>query len=360
MGFRRRRGQTDFSREIEAHIALEADRLNQEGMSAADAEAAARRVFGNTTGAEERFYESRRWLWWDEVSRDLQYAVHALRHNPAFSAAAVLTLALGVGANTAIFTVIDAALLRPLPYPDPERITVLYWRGPGGGLGIPAPADYLDYRHQARSFETMSAYREGIFNVTGQERPERINGAVVTRDFFAVMGVPAHLGRTLRAELDKPGSARTLVLLSYSLWQRRYGGAANVLGQTIDVDGEPMTIVGVMPPWFQYPLDSEAWTSARFTVPDNPVRAGVDMSTARDTHYFTTIGRLRPDVSLQQARAEGETIARRLKEQYKDEEEAAGAVLMTLRDDLVRGTRAARRGKRRWRSVGRWARDGDG
>ncbi len=335
----RRRAASDFSAEIQAHIALEAERLRAEGLSQADAEAAARRAFGNPTAAEERYYESGRWMWWDELSRDSHYAVRTLRRSPAFTIAAVLTLALGIGANTAIFSVIDAALLRPLPYPQPDRLVMLYGRAQAGENSALSPATYLDFHRQSRALD-LAGYRLSPFNVTGQDRPERIAGAVVTPDFFGVLGVQAQLGRTLTRELDKPGAARAVVL-SYALWQRRYGGNADVLGRQILIDGEPRTVVGVMPRFFQYPEESELWTAARFAVPEHILRPDLDQSNIRDSHYFDTIGRVRPGFSLAQAQAEADTIARRLKQQYGSNEEASSAALVTLRDDLIGPARPA-------------------
>jgi putative ABC transport system permease protein len=335
----RRRTENDFSAEIRAHIALEAERLRAEGLSQADAEAAARRAFGNPTAAEERFYESSRWMWWDQMSRDSRYALRMLRRSPAFTIAAVLTLALGIGANTAIFSVIDAALLRPLPYPQPDRLVMLYGRAQAQENSELSPATFLDFRRQSRALD-LAGYRQSPFNVTGQDRPERIAGAVVTPDFFGVLGIRAQLGRTLTPELDKPGSPRTVVL-SYALWQRRYGASPEVLGRQIVLDGEPRTVVGVMPPFFQYPPESDLWTAARFAVPEHILRPGLDQSNVRDSHYFDTIGRLRPGVSLAQAQAEANTIARRLKQQYGSDEEASSAALVTLRDDLIGEARPA-------------------
>ena len=335
-----RRGHNDFRAEIQAHIALEADRLRSEGLSREDAEAAARRAFGNSTSAAERFYESGRWRWWDEVRKDARFALRVLRRSPAFTAAAVLTLALGIGANTAIFSVIDAALLRPLPYPQPDRIVKVYGGVSTGERDTLSPATFLDFRRQTRAFDHLAAFRQSPFNMTGQDRPERIKGAVVTPDFFGVMGVPARLGRTLAAGLDKPGAPRTVVL-SYALWQRRYAGSPDVLGRQMVLDGEPRTVVGVMPPYFQYPPQAELWTAARFAVPEHVLRPTVDESNVRDTYYFDTIGRVRAGLSLAQARGEANAIARRLKQQYGSDEGASTVALIPLHDDLVAPTRPA-------------------
>ncbi len=332
--FRRRRSRSDFAAEIRAHVALEAERLRQEGLSEADAEFAARRAFGNITRSEERFYESVRWLWWDEIRQDLGYSIRALRHNPIFTAAAILTVAIGIGATTAIFSLVDAALLRPLPYPNPERIFVLYSRNTDGELSTLSPATFLDYRRQSSSFETLAAFRENPFNLGGSARPERVQGATVTPDFFAVLGVQAQLGRTLNSQQDAPGRART-AMLSDAFWRRHYAADPDILGQTIQLDGEPLIVVGVMPPSFQYPALCEVWRSALYRVPEQPLRPQIDQSAFRDTHYFSVIGRLKPGIALSTATAEGNTIGARLRKQYGPDEEMAQAGLVQLQEDLT-------------------------
>jgi putative ABC transport system permease protein len=335
----RRRKNRDFSDEIQAHIALEADRLRAEGLSEADARAAARKAFGNLGAAEEHFYESTRWLWWDELGNDLRYAFRTLLHTPGFTAAAVLTLALGIGANTAIFSAIDAVALRPLPYPHPGRIVLLYGREAGGGTSDLSPADFLDFRREMHSFETLAAYRQMASNLTNEDRPERIEGAVVTPDFFAVMGVPAEVGRTLDRSLDQPGTAR-VVVLSDAFWHRRYGANPAIVGQSIHIDGVPRVVAGVMPPQFQYPPATEVWMPARFAVPEHPLRPDFDQSGVRDTHYFDVIGRMKPEVSRRAAQAEGDLIAKRLKQQYKDVEEAERVDLVPLDQELYGDSRS--------------------
>jgi putative ABC transport system permease protein len=337
--FSSRRNERDFAAEIESHIAIEADRLRQEGLSPAEAQRAARRRFGNILQTEERFYESRRVLWFEDLQKDLRYALRTVRQSPLFAATVILTLALGIGATAAIFAVTDAALIKPLPFPNPQRLVSLYERWQGD-LDSLAPADYLDYRRQAKSFQDLAAYRQDPFNLGGQNRPERVVGAVVTPNFFVVLQIPAELGRTLDSAQDRPGSSRTVVL-SYSLWKRRYAGSSDVIGRIISVDGEPRVIVGVMPPYFAFPGHAEMWAAARFQVPEHPLRPLIDPSAARGTHYFDIIGRLKPGVTMREAQAEAEVISRRLAQQYKDEERGDGPLLVSLRDDLVGDTRPA-------------------
>jgi putative ABC transport system permease protein len=336
--FNKRRKPADFAAEIESHIAIEAERLRSEGLSASEARDAARQKFGNILHAKESFYESRRMMWLEDLQKDVRYAFRLLRHSPVFAFTVVLTLALAIGAAAAIFAVADAALLKPLPFPDARRLILLYERWQGD-LDSLAPADFLDYQRQAQSFEELAAYRDDPFNLGGENRPERVWGAVVTPNFFSVFGVAAAAGRTLNREQDKPGEARTAVL-SYSLWQRRYHASAQIIGQTIQVNGEPLTVVGVMPSFFTYPENTDIWASARYRVPEHPLRPLVDSSDSRSTHYFDIVGRLKPGVAIPQAQAEAEVIGRRLAKLDKDET-GDGLQIVSLRTAIVGNTRPA-------------------
>jgi putative ABC transport system permease protein len=272
--------------------------------------------------------------------QDIRYGLRMLAKNPGFTAVAVLTLALGIGANTAIFSVIDAALLRPLPYPQPERIVALHLVDQDRQHEVPAPADFLDFRRQSHSFAYLAAYRGLPFNLSGSGQPERVEGAVVTSDFFAALGVHAVHGRAILPDLDQPGGA-SVAVLSYGLWQRRYGSDTNIVGRTIDIDGEPREVVGIMPPGFAYPAETELWTASRFAAIPHPLAPTQDPSAVRDSHYFETFGRLKPGVTLAQAAAEVDTIGKGLKQQYGDSEEGVGATVIPLREYLVGETRPA-------------------
>ncbi len=337
--FHRRRRQADFSAEIQAHIAFETDRLREEGLSPSEARAAALRKFGNRLAAEERFYERSRTIWMEDIRKDLRYAVRALLRAPTFAITAIVTLALGIGANTAIFTVADAVLLRPLPFPEPDRVVALYEKLPGADES-PSAADYIDYKHQTKSFESLAAYRVNPVNLSGQNRPERVDGTTVTSNFFAVFGVLPELGRTLTPQQDPPGGALTAVLAD-SLWKRRYGEDPGIIGKSILVNGEPRVVVGIMPPAFRFPGETEIWESSRFRVPDHPLRPMVDESNDRGSYYFDSVGRLRKGVSISQAQSETTLIAARLKKLYGDDEETDRTHVVSLHDDLVGGTRPA-------------------
>jgi putative ABC transport system permease protein len=272
--------------------------------------------------------------------QDVRFGLRMLAKNPAFTAIAVLTLALGIGANTAIFSVIDAALLRPLPYPDADRIVVLYQLNYKKDKIDPAAADFVDFQREASSFAQLAAYRGIPFNLSGNGNPERVEGVAVTSSVFAALGVQALYGRVIQPDLDPPGGT-SVAVLSYALWQKRFGSAPQIVGRTIQIDGESLTVVGVMPPGFAYPAGTELWTSSRFSVPPHPLHRTEDFSTKRDSHFFETIGRLRSGVTLAQASAQVDTIAQRLKQQYANDEEDTGGMVVPLRENLVGDTRPA-------------------
>lgn len=273
----------------------------------------------------------------DNLLGDLAYGLRNLRNSPAFTATALFTLALGIGANTALFSVIDAVLVRPLPYPNADRLVMLYGRLPSGETEGPSPADFLDYQRQSHSFELLSAVRETPMNLAGRDQPERIQGAVVSAEFFDLMKAPAEIGRAFSAQADKPGAA--VAVLSDALWRNRYGGDPHLVGQTINVDGGLRTVVGVMPARFAFPPECQAWVLSRFSVVEQPLSPFEDPSSRRDSHYFDTIGRLKPGVTPGEAQAETDIIARRLKRQFGDQEDAIGSSVVDLREDLVGQTR---------------------
>ncbi len=194
--------------------------------------------------------------------QDLRYATRMLGKNPAFSIVAVLTLALGIGANSAIFSVVHAVLLRPLPIPEPERVLRLWDSAPKFDLlyfSVTVP-NYFDWREQNQVFEEMAAYREGGFNLTDNGKPMHAQGARVTAGFFSLLGVRPAQGRTFHAEEDLPGAQNRAVLLSDDLWRSRYGADADLVGGTIEVDGEPHTVIGIMPANYPFPLEgTQLW-----------------------------------------------------------------------------------------------------
>lgn len=263
---------------------------------------------------------------------NLQLAVRRLWKSPAFTVVAVLTLALGIGANTAIFTVFDALVLRPPPYPEPGEL-VQVWESvpmPGGRGEAPASApDLRDWRSMNDTFESIGGYVEAGYHLTGSEYPIRVAGARVEPDVFRVLGVEPLLGRTLLPEESESGKER-VVILSHGLWQREYGGESEVIGRSIGVNGADHVVAGVMPPEFQFPFRSgaEMWAPLVFT------RTTFDPE-ERGTHWIRVIARLKPGVSLAAAQANLETVARRINELQTGNPEGKGVNLRPLQVELA-------------------------
>src|SRR6202522_2896385 len=251
--FQGKRKGSDFSAEIQAHIELERERLREQGLSDEDARTAARQAFGNVTRAQERFYESGRWIWWDHLCQDIRYALRMLRQSPGFTAIAVLTIALGIGATTAIFSVVDATLLHPLPYPQPEQLVSVFDDLPGVGaqdVGMSVP-EWHDF---ARSgiFEYVSPLGGGDVNLTGSSQPTRILFAAVPPNYFALLGAEPQLGRSFHPEDATPGFTLE-VLISDRLWQGAFASDPRILGKNIRLDNDLYQIIGVMPAGFHDP-----------------------------------------------------------------------------------------------------------
>jgi putative ABC transport system permease protein len=246
------------------------------------------------------------------VLKDIAYAARILRRSPGFTLTAVLTLALGIGANTAIFSVVNATMLRPLPFPHPERIVAIQNQYKAVGLDTAAAsvADYIDYRKQRHLFSEVAAVNTDDFNLTGVDRPERLQCGEATSGLFAVLGIRPILGRVFTYEEDQPGRNR-VVLLTDGLWKRRFGGDPGVLGHTIHLNGKPYTVVGIVPSFLQWFAPLDAWIPTGFTP--------AQMSPARRTNEFLFIlARLQPGVSLERARTGMAAFGRVLAKDFPD------------------------------------------
>jgi len=262
------------------------------------------------------------------LAQDFRYGVRMLRRSPGFTAVAIVTLALGIGANTAIFSVVDAVLLRPLPFHDPDRL-VMVWEDAthvGFPRNTPAPANYLDWKAQNHTFDDLAALRSRSFNLTGEGDPEQLDARAVTANMFPLLGVKPALGRTFLEAEDQPG-APNVAVVSYGLWQRRFGGEAALVGRPIHLNGEKYVVVGVMPAGFQFPeKGTDVWTPMAFTGEERA---------ARNSHYLRVVGRLKPGVSLERAQVDMDTIARRLQQDYPRSNTNVGALVITLREQMV-------------------------
>jgi putative ABC transport system permease protein len=264
----------------------------------------------------------------DSLLRDLKFSIRSLLKRPALTIIAILTLAIGIGANSAIFSMVNALLLKPLPFPDPDRIVALWDKVPSRGMerNEVAVANYLDWRAQNKSFEQLGIYRWWSTNLTGAEAPERVQGFLVTPNFLDIVGVKPILGRGFLPEEDQPGKD-AVVLLTYNLWQRRFGANSNILNQTISTNGIQRTVVGVLPPDFNYPKGGEIYA---------PLQITPDLSRSRNNHSYLGIGRLRPGASIQSAQAEFDTIASQLEKQYPETNTGRGVVIYPILEDTVR------------------------
>jgi putative ABC transport system permease protein len=264
--------------------------------------------------------------------QDLRYGLRALRKNPVFTAIAALTLALGIGANTAIFSVVNGVLLRPLPFRDPSRLVLIAEKSSFPVIST-SRENYLDWRDQSHSFEAMEATRSSSITLTGAGEPERLNVRMATAGLFPMLGINAQIGRTFLSEEDRAGGA-PVALLSYGLCQRRFGGSADIIGKTINLDLQPYTVVGILPNGFQVLQPADVylpfmpWAK---TLPDD-----------RNWHPgIIPLARLKPGVSREQARVEMVGITKRLEQQYPDYNTGTSADVIGLQDQIVQNSRPA-------------------
>jgi putative ABC transport system permease protein len=269
--------------------------------------------------------------------QDLRYGARMLLKKPGFTLIAVTTLALGIGANTAIFSVVDAVLLRPLPFKDPERLVWVWGTVPRSGQANHSPVEFLAYQAQQTSFTEMAAYRNMPFTLTGGGEPEYVQGVIVSPNYFSMLGVPAARGRVFQPDDVRPGAARVAVV-SYSLWQKRYGGDPSLIGRSFTINGESATVIGVMPPSFQTNLNTDLWLSPRQIAPDYQMNYRGDMLALRDTHYLRVIGRLKPGATIEKAQAEMNAVAARLEREYPDQA-GHGARVVSLQELVVSDVR---------------------
>jgi putative ABC transport system permease protein len=262
--------------------------------------------------------------------KDIRFGVRSLLKRRGFTSIAVLTLALGIGACTAIFSVVDGVLLRSLPYPQAERIVQLRELNSKGGQMRFAEPNYLDVRARSHTFETIAQYSGGLTTVTGGSEPARAVRFRVSGDFFRVLGTQPFLGRTFVEEDSKPGGAPVAVI-SYDFWRRVLGGKSDLNGTTLRISDKGFTVVGVMPPGFSFPQNAEVWIPRETSVPE----------TSRSAHNWHVVARMLPAVNIEQARAEVSAIAKQLKQEYGKEMDGVGFTLIPLQEDMVGNVRGA-------------------
>ena len=337
------RGQVseDVEAELAFHLARKAEELKDAGLSPDDARREAARRFGDLEYTRHycrdedlrRERESRQNIMIHELRRDFVYSVRSLRSAPGFALVALLTLALGIGANTAIFSVVRGVLLRPLPFPDAEQVMRVWHvnRTANENRALVSEPDYLDWRAATKRFATLGAYwynaGQSGANLTGSGTPERLEGAFITDGFFQTLRTPAHIGRTIQSAETVVGNNLVMVL-SHDVWQRRFGGDPSILGRTLMLDGVAHTVVGVMPPDFTFPAER-----IDFWIPVSTI--GEDgIGRSRASNFLDVVGRLAPGATAAQAREELAAVARRAAETYPGREDWTDVLVMPVREAL--------------------------
>ncbi|HKS97828.1 MAG TPA: ABC transporter permease, partial [Terriglobia bacterium] len=308
---------SDFNAEVEAHLALEAERLKEQGMRDDDARLAARRAFGNVTQAQERFYEAARWVWWDHLAQDIRFGLRMLRKNPGFTAVAVVTLALGIGANTAIFSLGNVFMFRPLPVKDADRLTVVAVKY--HAADDPNQVSYLDYqdfRKQSDVFTDMTFYDLNLAGLGYRGRADRVIMAYVPSNFFSLLGLHPAAGRLIApGEGDEPKTGH-VVVLGYSYWMRRFNGDRGVIGTNVTLDGQMVTVIGVVPKEFTGPyniVELDAYAPVGMVA---SAREYASFYTDRRDTELRVLATLKPGVTPKHAESALNVIAARLAKVY--------------------------------------------
>src|SRR5579872_5128330 len=326
----------DLKQDIQDHLQEEIDDNLARGLSAEEARRAALIKFGNVTRVTESTREVWGFAWLDRFLGDLQYAMRLLWKTPGFTVVAVLSLALGIGGNTAVFSVVYSALLQPLPFRDASRVMILNEYTPRVGNVSVAYPDFFDWHAQSHSFSAMAALQPVAFNLSGLTEPESVNGLAVSPNFLALLGIRPAIGRDFDVHEENPG-ATAVVVLSYSLWHRRFGGDVRAVGNAVMLDGRPFTIVGVLPPEFLAPGKTDVliplgvWTAAN----------SAELHERSDRGDMIVVGRLADGVSRTQATSEMQGIAARLATEYPASNDQVDVVVQPIRDTLVGQVRPA-------------------
>ena len=330
----RRRFEKDLDEELRFHLECEIASNVAGGMTQEDARREALRSFGGVEQTKIACRKVHGFQPLEEIAGDLRHGLRILRTSPGFTAVAVLTLVLGIGANSAVFSVVDGVLLRRLPFPHSDRIMTLWTVYPGvdDTLQEVSPPDFCDWREESRSFASMAAYERFVWNLAGDPEPVRVRSARVSGDFFAVMGVHPALGRPLLPADDHEG-VHHVVVLSHRLWAGRFGADPAIVGRTVVLTGVKHTIVGVMPAGFEFPDGVDLWSPLAYEPPFSP--------SLRRSIWLHTVARLQSSATLEQAREEMSIIGRRLARRYPDTNEGRSIAVVPLLDHTVGNVRTA-------------------
>lgn len=322
----------DLDDEMRFHVQMEADRLKRTGMAPKEARRRALILFGGMTRFNERTREARGTRMAEDTMQDLKYALRMLVKNPVFSAVAILTLALGIGANTAIYTVVEAVLLEPLPFDEPDELTLLWTKNEEQNQDkyMVSPMDFDDWRTMNATFESMAAFWPTTGTVTEVDgNPTRVRVIYTTEDFFDVMGASAFMGRTFRPD-DGPGSTQ-IAILSHGFWQRRFGGDGSIVGQTIILDGNPLEVLGIVRPEHTFPESADLWTNMTWSM----------QIQSRYARWMSAVGRLGEGRDLESARADMTGVATRIEQENPESNRGWTVTMESLHAEMVGDTRAA-------------------
>ena len=334
--FHKDRVDQECSEEIQAYLDLLTEAQLREGVSSQEARRNALIELGGVEQVEERVREIRMGRLIETVWRDVRTGVRSLVHSPVFTVVTVVSLALGIGANTAIFSVVNSLLLRPLPYPESDRLVDVWHTPPQQSFpGLDkfsvSPANYLDWKAQSTAFEQMAVYTHVGLSLSTSNDPLPLIGAAVSSDFFSVLRTNATRGRTFTPDEERTGHDQ-VVVIGNGLWQRAFGANPNIIGQSLTLNSRSFIVVGIMPAGFEFPREAELWVPLAWDEKERQTRS---------IHDYAVVARLKQNVSLAQAQAEMSTISSRLEQQYPDADKGWGAVVIPLRQDLVGDIRLA-------------------
>src|SRR5580704_11024755 len=326
--FRKGLSEKQLDAELRDHLERQISDYIATGMSSEEARRRAQLDFGGLESIKQQTRESRRGNLVENLVQDARYGSRILSKNPVFAATVIIILALGIGANTAVFSILNAVLIRPLPYPQSERLVKadVFDLKSGDFYGKTSYPDFMDWSEQSHFFDHLAAYEDKTFNLAGTLQPEHLKGQVASPDFFETLGVKPLQGRSLASARNQQA-----VVLSYSLWSHSFGSDPHLIGRSITLDGYSYEVIGVMPPGFQFPdPQTQLWVSITSVRPD--LREEI---VARGNLEMSVIGRLSANVTLSQAQAEIAVIAHRLEQQYPDSNRDLGVRLIPLQEAMV-------------------------
>ena len=324
------RRHKELDEEMQAHLRMSTDEKIERGDRLEYAAQSARRELGNATLIHETARDQWGWRWLETLLQDLRYGLRTLRKSPGFTAIAVITLALGIGANTAIFSIVEAVLLRPLPFHDPDRVVRILEAVKDLPYFSISGEDYFDWESQNRTLQGSSiATFTQNYNASGAGEPETVAVVRTEANFFSVLGAEPFLGRAFAPGEDQVGKDH-VAILSYGFWRRHFAGSADALGKTVELNYQPDTVVGVMPRWFNYPESIDVWI---------PIDKTVEGTSARGNYSYMAIGRLKPGITIQQAQSDLSAIAAHQAQLYPDTNKDRGVSVITLKARITQDSR---------------------